>query len=495
MYYNAADTATRIMEFSNLNTILNIPAASVNTTLNRPSNLTSLLISPFATLVSVGVTINPTLIDGYRHEYVVTFVIRSETGVENTVTHTITERALSPAVTAAYWGVNPLVAPYATQSFEREENPNYKYEYDLTYVYKYQNIGLTPILTYQGSGEPVAGSEYLMTLQSNGFWLDFYATAPIGIYEVTYEFANSYTYGTVGHPLYGSTVTWAYDFETVEFTKIGNSNSHLTNISFTSDAVYAGLNTILHPTYIDAALYISLLGDPTLREIVLIPTIGINYNEYDEATSYYVVGQVANTDLTYYSPVFDAPVGATAVRLNNDGTPEADINTDFTPAEIDVFHFVWYRIYAEDYIEGHPTYGTHFTDYRVAVQDVTNNIYLTVRVHMDATNPQSLVFLTIILNRTDGSQAMMSLFSSFNGIDPIGANLAMRATTSGTFDVFVDLPDGYTFSVSFEETAQPGPQFVVPETVIPRRYTIDIYVFDATGAPAWGQRVITPFQP
>ncbi|HAQ56510.1 MAG TPA: hypothetical protein DCR44_03815 [Acholeplasmatales bacterium] len=495
MYYVAADTSTRIMEFSNLNTISEIPAASVNTTLNRPSYLTSLAITPFATLVSVDVTINPVLVDGYRHEYIVRFVIRSEAGVETERTHTITERALSPAVTAAYWGVNPLEAPYATQSFEREENPNYKYEYGLTYVYKYQNVGLTPTLTYYGSGEPVAGSEYLLTLQSTGFWLDFYATAPIGIYELTYEYLNSYTYGTVGHPLEGTVVTWDYAFETVEFTKIGNSNSHLSNISFTSDAVYAGLNTILHHSYIDEALYISLLANPTLREIVLIPTIGINYNQYAEATSYYVVGQVANTDLTYFSPVFEAPVGAVVVRMNGDGTPADDVYTDFSPAEEDVFNFIWYRIYAEDYIEGHETYGTHFTDYRVAVQDVTNNIYLTVRVHMDATDPMSLIFLTFILNRTDGSQAMMSLFSSFDGIDPIGANLAMRATTSGTFDVFVDLPDGYTFSVSFEETPQAGPEFIIPESVIPRRYTIDIYVFDATGAPAWGQRVVEPFQP
>jgi hypothetical protein len=52
-----------------------------------------------------------------------------------------------------------------------------------------------------------------------------------------------------------------------------------------------------------------------------------------------------------------------------------DLTADFAPMG-DTFNYVQYRVYAEDYDQNHMNY----TDYYVAVQDVTNNIRFEVTI-------------------------------------------------------------------------------------------------------------------
>ncbi|MCK7487963.1 MAG: hypothetical protein MZU97_22565 [Bacillus subtilis] len=156
---------------------------------------------------------------------------------------------------------------------------------------------------------------------TTGMTIAFGQAAPIGIYEVSLVYQETYTYTNASYPLFGLVQEWDLVYQAPTIRKVGNTNSRLTNIAFTSDSVYAGLNVILHPTIMDEELYVSLLLNPPLREMILLPITGIQYNQHIDKQSYYIIGQVSETNLVYYAPTFFAPVGANIVRMNNDGTP------------------------------------------------------------------------------------------------------------------------------------------------------------------------------
>lgn len=509
MFYNIADANntssvvnnSRIINFTNLNTLANVPAASTNTTSFRPSYLQTLTISNFATLVSVSVVRSPVLIDGYRNQYIVTFVIRSESGIENTVVHTLTERSLITSVAEAYLGVNPITQSLLYQEFQREDTPSYRYVFQTANLYQTGTHAVSRTVTYFGPGDPVLGADYQLVPAVDGYTIDFLSAAPVGSYTVSFDYINSYTYTTPGYPLEGTVMSWSIAYDAVEFMKIGNSNSHMSNIAFTSDAVFTGLNTIIDPNHMTPTRYLSLLNNPQTRQIILIPTEGIVYNYGSTPLSeihmqdYYIVGQVANTNLNFYLPTMQLPAGATLYRMLENGTKASVLFTDFSPIEENEFNYVRYRIEAEDYFEEDPIYGTHYTDYYIAVQDVTNNIYLTIKVHQNTTQTLESIALSFVLHNLQGDLSVFTLYSTFDGVNPLGFNFQPRNTTSGSFYVFLDLPAGYTFTVTFDDTPQFDQSFIVPETVIPRRYQIDIYIIDDSTPPVWGQRILSRWVP
>ncbi|MCK7487962.1 MAG: hypothetical protein MZU97_22560 [Bacillus subtilis] len=136
MFYNPLDAGTtRTLNFANFPSLINVPAALTNTTF-RPNYLTDFRISPFSTLLSATVAINPERIDGYRYQYIVTYVVQAELGAIETYTHVMTERAVVPTATAAFKGVNPFTESIYDVEFAREEAPTYLYEYPLTALYR-----------------------------------------------------------------------------------------------------------------------------------------------------------------------------------------------------------------------------------------------------------------------------------------------------------------------------------------------------------------------
>jgi hypothetical protein len=496
MYYNPLDASTtRTLNFTNIPTLINIPAAQTNTTTFRPNYLTTFTISPYSTLVSATVAVNPERIDGYRYQYIVTYVVQAELGAIETYTHVMTERAVVPTPTAAYKGVNPFTESIYDVEFAREEAPTYLYEYPLTALYRYGTHTQAVDVVYSGGGTPVNGVEYTTSLSSTGMTIAFGETAPIGIYEVSLVYQETYTYTNASYPLYGLVQEWDLEYQAPTFRKVGNTNSRLINIAFTSDSIYAGLNVILHPTIMDEELYVDLLLDPTLREIILLPITGIEYNQHIDKQSYYIIGQVSETNLVYYAPTFVAPVGANIVRMNNDGTPADELYADFSPMEDGGFVYIWYRIYAEDYIEGHEEYGTHYTDYRIAVQDVSRSVYLTVQVYADLDVPFDWAYVSFRLVQ-DGLPTMsISFYTYFDGINMRGANAPLVNTSGGTFHVYINLPTGYTFTIEVNTHLTEDPNFLIPFSVVPKRYTVRITIVEVEEQTNWGQNLIEFFTP
>jgi len=324
--------------------------------------------------------------------------------------------------------------------------------------------------------------------------MTFNDQSPIGQYDITFQYLNSYTFTNVAVPF---SVEWNLTFSSPQFTKNGSSLSHLMNITFSSDLPLENLNTIINPSIItnidgDDDSYETLLIN-TNRKINLSPPFDIDYVDYYFQNTYYIIGQVANTDLTYYSPVFYIPDGAEIFRMNSiDGeVKENSLYTDFTPLDENEFHYIKYRIYAEDY----DFFPDHFTDYYIAVLDVTNNVYLNVNVHMLADIPLSSVFSTFLLTKIDGSVSQISLYTFFEELTEIGIDYALKSTTSGIFIVSIDLPKGYTFYIKVDQVEKANAQFEIPASLLSIIYTIDIYIEDTEAVPAWGQRWIEFFLP
>jgi hypothetical protein len=496
LYFNPNDsTNTRVLNFTNLPSLSNIPAASLGITANRPSCLNSLVLSPYSTLVSVSAVLNDELESDYLHRYVVTYVVRSESGIVTSYTHTITERLIPSNLSAAYNGVNLITFEPEHIKFPSESSPTIRYEYATANLYAYLTQGLSANLTYTGARTPVAGTDYVMQIQSTGLQFQFMPSAPVGFYDISYDYANTYTYTATGYPLQGKTLQWNIAFQDVLIHKQGSSNAHLNDITFVSDSIYAKADTILHPSIMNEELYFNLFTTPTLRQIVLLPTIGINYNDTYELREYYIVGQVADTNLFFFKPDFVAQEKAKIFRVDEEGNETEILETDFSPVEASEFHYIHYRIYAEDYIEGHEVYGNHVNNYYVAVQDVTNNIYLTIEVHLLTESPLDAAFVSLLLTKTNGDQALSTLLTLFEENEEIGTNLQPRNTSSGTFYVSMFLPSGLTFTVEFDDVLQSGNSFIVPETVIARLYTIRIYIDDAAPTDDWGQRGVYVWTP
>lgn len=155
--------------------------------------------------------------------------------------------------------------------------------------------------------------------------------------------------------------------------------------------------------------YQGYLDDRTSREIIVLPTSGISYNDYLNYQEYWVIGQVQRTNLSYYAPTFTLPLGASIYRIIDEDNADdpllqsTDFSTDFNPiGDGTTFNFVHYRVYAEDYDKDNPTYNTHYTDYHVAVQDVTNNIRFEITVVIDSSiSPIIFDKLFITLNIDD----------------------------------------------------------------------------------------------
>ena len=497
MYYNPNDTSqTRILNFSNLASIVNVDSTQENSSQYRPAYLTRLYISDFATILDVNVSLNPTLIDGYRHQYIVTYRIQSESGNIETYYHYITEAEVDLTILAGLNGVNPILSDLNSQSFEREENPTYTYQYHLDpqnfYLYQYEGLSLS--VSYSGTGTPVGG-EYIANTTNDGFTIAFSESANIGFYDVDFDFIHSYTYTDPTYPLYNTSVSWDIDFEHAIFQKVGNSNSHLQNIAFSTDSAYAGLNVILDVDEIDQTAYTNYLNDSTSRPIILLPGTGIEYNEYSENQAYYIIGQVAKTDLSYYTPAFELPVGATIYRMNPNGTHASELEADFSPINEDEFNFVWYRIYAEDYSEEYAEFSDHYTDYYISAQDITNSVYLTIEISSDPTYPIDDTFVDIRLVDDDLAQLSISFFTYFDHVTSEGSTPLLINTRSGVYTSDLFLPEGYTFTVTVNGVLQPGTDFSVPYSVIPRRYIVEIDIIEDPSPDDWGQRIIEKYLP
>ena len=271
--------------------------------------------------------------------------------------------------------------------------------------------------------------------------------------------------------------------------KLESDVSLIENITFISDTVYAGLNIIMDYSFMNASDYVNYLDNPGTRPIVTLPSTGINYNENDNYNAYYIIGQVQMSDLSFYAPTFYLPFGSeirlitNEIEADNMDLQSTDLFADFSPGEDEnAFNYVHYRVYAEDYDRLDNNFNQNYTDYYVAVQDITNNIYfdLTIKYDQNISNFDfGKVFVTFDLFQNMIKQTSMSLFSHFTSTNT-GDNLQFRSSMSGVYRVSIDLPDGYAFDIQFESSSivVSGDSFTIASDILPRRYSLTITVME-----------------
>ena len=300
--------------------------------------LSAFEISDNATVESITATKSLISSNGYRIKYVVTFLIKSESGVTATYTHTLSEKEYFNGTYATlykdgvslsesqlhkenfiYNGTNMnknkvsltyTSGVYAAAMFNRGETPEYRIKYILTNFYTLGDdisyhittetlnngtsvsesyLGLTA--TFSEDNEP-GTFKYEYVYESKGTWND-------GEYKRTYTFPALYI--ILGYSRDALLHRLTFIDQSVI---IGNTASVMKTNSSTSTAILAGDTT----TAVDKheVTYANIFKD-TSRAIE-IKGKTIRYNEGTDATSvsdYYAIGTVANADLNYYSPTFE----------------------------------------------------------------------------------------------------------------------------------------------------------------------------------------------
>ena len=381
----------------------------------------------------------------------------------------------------------------------REEISFFRIEYDLSNVYLANN-NFTVESSYTG-GDPdnaILNQAYFIDYIIKGFEIDYDYSAAIGNYSYSPLFQQELT-------IAGETVNWEFVFETMTIIKLASDVSNLTNITFISDTVYAGLNIIMDYELITEVTYISYIDNPSTRRITTLPSSGISYNEYENEQTFYVIGQVQKSDLAYYSPLFYLPTGSIIRKIvdeNNANDPNmqsTDLFDDFTFDIAGGFKYVQYRIYAEDYIIGDPIYSTHYTDYYVSVQDITNNIYFNLTILVDNSVIAfdfEKVFVTFNLYQNELIQSSMSLFSYFNGTRT-GTNKQFRSSMSGKYSIDIDLPEGYDFQIEFVSSGVTvvDKTITIPSELVPKRYDMILRIVSDNTELDWGKQDVIDYTP
>jgi hypothetical protein len=236
--------------------------------------------------------------------------------------------------------------------------------------------------------------------------------------------------------------------------------------------------------------------------IVQLPTTGIVYLDSANLPSYYIIGQVQQTHLSYYMPTMMIPDGATIKRVTDDVNIGPEYQSDILYADYsplgDDFNFITYRVYAMDY-DINPT---HYTDFYVAVQDMTNMIRFDVTIQNDALIPVEELHIRIsICQNGEGNETCvreneilsMGIFSSY--INGSYTHPVFQTTTYGTYKVEVYLPDGYTYTIQIAEVVIIGNAFYVENSIFPRKVYMTLTISDQIYENPWGMEALKPLEP
>ena len=493
IYYQELDESTQIVNFSNIHTLSNINYDMIGT--NLPNYLTQLEISPFSTLLSIDLSIE--IIDLYRYQYVVTYSLQAEDGTLSNFTHNLLEHEMTNEVKIAYLNGGELDLPLSNLKIGYEDQPTLRIEHDFSNTYFHPNTLLTIESLFTPDEVGMTALEdvdfFIDAITSVGFEVDFNKDIPLGLYSYQLNYSQEIT-------IWNEVLTWSYDFQSVSLTKVQNENSLLEDILFVTETVFAGFNTIMDYQEITPPLYEHYLEQPNERTINILPTKGILYNGHDDFQSYWVIGQVQQTNTSVYQPVFILPEGAIVRKVTNFteigySYQSEDLTADFSPIG-DTFNFILYRVYAMDYDQNPGNY----TDYYVAVQDVTNNIRFNLTVVNQTTTLFDNVFIRISLCQLGedylgacsvaDSILSMAVFSTFNQATGLYSNNQFQTTTYGTYTITANLPKGFGYELQVQQVSITGNAFYLENSILPRKYYVTLTIIEVTEDYQWGQQEI-----
>ena len=177
------------------------------------------------------------------------------------------------------------------------------------------------------------------------------------------------------------------------------------------------------------------------------------------------------------------------------------------------FNFVNYRVYAEIYSEltTDADKANHVTDYKVAAQDLTNNIRFNLTIQYadgcDINEKVKNIFVEFVCyalpaevtkENPDRSEYLLynkaGIFAYFDG-DNILSHGSLKSNTSGYYDLFISLPDGYkaSFTVTDKKvttTYTDTNEFFVDTGITVRNVDIVITIDKVDNyTPEWGVHV------
>ncbi len=506
MYYQSSNAETDIVNFTNLSSINDVYYTDVDT--NLPDYLDGLTLSTFTTIDDISLTIS--VINGYQHQYAIAYHLLAEDGTTETFTHYLVEAPLSVLPKDIYKNGGALSSVVDPVDIGYEEAPTLRVEYAFDNVFfpgetvLSLNDGFTPDIIGETALE---NQDYFMqTIDGTGYEVDFNRDTPKGEYTFELTYSNSVT-------MWGESLSWIYVMDTIYANKLPNDNSHLTNVLFASESVFDevldAFNTIIEIDEVTPAEYEQYYNpeNPTQREIVALPTTGIDYDIYYDYQAYWVVGQVQQTNLSAYLPTFYIPDGASIYRVIDENNIGPEFQSDQLPADFadygtgESLNFVHYRIYAEDY----ETYPTHYTDYYIAVQDTTNNIKFDVTVINETDQRIDEVFVHVNVAQvavdyedeiTNEMIAIsMNLFSYYDPETMTYTNNQFMTSMYGRYMVYADLPDGFIAEIEFQQSFIEGTSVYLESSRIPRRYYVTIHILEDTpDTNDWGYQEIYEFK-
>ncbi len=503
------------MNFDNIQSISNVEYDNILDS-NKPTYLDALEISQYATYSVTSFAIE--VFDVYYHRYTITYTVVAEDGVSSSqYQHIIEEKVNNTNIETIYKDSSTMAKSYENDNlitaFGREEEPVYSIVYNLDDFY-FSNDHSYLSLIYQENA-----NYSVQTVLGQGYNVSLYLALNPGTYTFGLAYVNS------GITINSYQLSWNMPLESISIIKNKNTNSYLYDITFISDTVFAGLNTIMDNGELTVSRYNDLLQDSLQRNIVVLPS-KIYYNGYQSIDGkFYVVGQVQKTNISNYMPVFELPIGAKVYRIDPtiessdqrvrdenpalDGTPLSDtLRTayDITADEVQ-FSFVTYRIYAEGYDDD----PTLYTDYLVAVQDISYNVKIEVSVQIDSNmsseaklelldKSKNRVFITLnnyLINPDDTFShdeediiSSMSLFSVYRYSEDLFYNTIFTNNAAGYYQFYIDLPPGYNFTYScakLDPAVMTDIGFEIPVRIVPIKYEITITItYDSNYQKDWG---------
>lgn len=494
LFYDATIESTHIVNFTNLSQMQEIAYDQLDTII--PSYLDALTIDLFSTIESINLSVEPNEAQGYR--YILTYHVRAEDGTVSVFTHILNEA--NPIITPDHIYLSGKQTSDSPIIIQYEESPSLRllYAFDDLFIYPDTpwslDIAWTPLIP----GEPaIEGIDYVLSIAEGiGFDIDWSKDAPMGMYQITPRYQQSVLQ-------WGMTFDWDLTFSTINVQKIMNHRSTISDILFVSDAIFQGFNTIIDPDYINDLTYQTLLATPSLRKIIQLPTTGILYGQYPDEPVYYAIGQVQQTELSFYQPQFSLPDGAIIKRVIDDVNPEPAYQSDELFADFshvgESFGYIHYRVYAMDYVYQ----PTHFTDYYIAVQDMTNTIRFDVTIENQADVAPTSIHVTISLCAIgtpeeplcEMDDQILSMGWYAHWINGVYVHPVFQSTRYGSYRIDVYLPQGYAYQVMINESTLISDAFYIEHSIFPRKIYVTLIITDQPSEKPWGQHEITPLIP
>ena len=192
------------------------------------------------------------------------------------------------------------------------------------------------------------------------------------------------------------------------------------------------------------------------------------------------------------------------------------VEDEYTAEEGDgEFGTVDYRVYSEIYDVVDYNTNEYYTDYRVSVHDMTNNIKFKIIVQReddsDVNTVLESVYVELICHNdfddstfgpnseydTDPAYNRLGFYSYFDGdkLQLYQDNNNFKSNTAGRYEVFASLPVGYTFDVTIEDGGTTTVDkshnfaFVVKSSIRTRTIGLTITIKNSSDHYDWGVHV------